>query len=68
MQMRNDDIVFMANAKSFEAAKLLTFVNLVASTAVGVGAAVQTVPITEAAVHGRTLTGAVATGAVVTPP
>jgi polysaccharide biosynthesis/export protein len=46
LQMRNDDIIFMANAPSVDHAKFLTFVNLVTSTAVGTAAAIQSVPIT----------------------
>jgi polysaccharide biosynthesis/export protein len=70
LQMRNDDIIFMANAPSVDAAKFLTFVNLVTSTAVGTAAAIQSVPITEAAVHGHVLGGGVvSTGTtVVTTP
>ncbi|HXW70739.1 MAG TPA: polysaccharide biosynthesis/export family protein [Methylocella sp.] len=54
-QMRNDDILFMANAHSFEATKVLTFVSLVAATAVGTTAAIAGVPAAGAAVHGHTL-------------
>jgi polysaccharide biosynthesis/export protein len=70
LQMRNDDIIFMANAPSVDSAKFLTFVNLVTSTAVGTAAAIQSVPITEAAVHGHVLGGAVVTtgSTVVTTP
>jgi polysaccharide biosynthesis/export protein len=70
LQMRNDDIIFMANAPSVDHAKFLTFVNLVTSTAVGTAAAIQSVPITEAAVHGHVLGGGVvSTGTtVVTTP
>ena len=61
MQMRNDDIIFMANAHSFEATKVLTFVELVAATAVGTQTAIQSVPITSAAVHGHALQGVTVT-------
>jgi polysaccharide export outer membrane protein len=54
-QMRNDDILFMANAKSFETTKILNFVNLVAATAVGTEASVAGVPNVSAALHGHTL-------------
>ncbi len=70
LQMRNDDIIFVANAQSVDVSKFLTFVNLVTSTAVGTAAAIQSVPITAAAVKGRTLTGATVTSGtttVVTP-
>jgi polysaccharide export outer membrane protein len=55
LQMRNDDILFMANAKSFEASKILSFVNLVASTAVATEASVVGVPTAAAAVRGHAL-------------
>src|SRR3984893_12811063 len=58
MQMRNDDIIFMANAHSFEATKVLTFVEVVAATAVGTEAAVTVVPTASAAVHGHALAAA----------
>jgi polysaccharide biosynthesis/export protein len=58
LQMRNDDILFMANAHSFEASKVLSFVSLVASTAVGSELAVQGVPVTSAALHGHSLAAA----------
>jgi polysaccharide export outer membrane protein len=61
LQMRNDDIIFVANAQSVDAAKFLTFVNLVTSAASGTAGAIQTVPATEAAVHGHVLGGAVVT-------
>ena len=60
-QMRNDDIIFMANAHSFEATKVLTFVELVAATAVGTQTAIQSVPITSAAVRGHALQGVTVT-------
>jgi polysaccharide export outer membrane protein len=68
-QMRNDDIIFVANARSYEADKVLTFVNLVTSAATGTATAIQSVPITSAAVQGRTLAGAAVTAVtpVVTP-
>ena len=68
-QMRNDDIIFVANARSYEASKVLTFVNLVTSAATGTATAIQSVPITSAAVQGRTLAGAAVTAVtpVVTP-
>src|ERR1700730_8798867 len=68
-QMRNDDIIFVANARSYEARKVLTFVNLVTSAATGTATAIQSVPITSAAVQGHTLAGAAVTAVtpVVTP-
>jgi polysaccharide biosynthesis/export protein len=58
-QMRNDDIIFVANAHSYEASKVLTFVELAMSTIVGTQTAIQGFPITHAAVHYHTLPGAV---------
>ncbi|MGA7385629.1 MAG: polysaccharide biosynthesis/export family protein [Methylocella sp.] len=66
LQMRNDDIIFVANAQSVDTSKFLQFVNLVTSAATGTAAAVQSVPITEAAVHGRVL-GAAFSSSVVVP-
>jgi polysaccharide biosynthesis/export protein len=59
LQMRNDDIIFVANAHSYEASKVLTYVSLVMSTIGGTGSAVQTFPTTNAAIHYHTLPGAV---------
>jgi polysaccharide biosynthesis/export protein len=67
MQMRNDDIIFLANAASVEGTKILNFVSLIATTATSVAATVQSVPITEAAVHGRTLIGATVTTTTTVP-
>ena len=60
-QMRNDDIIFVANAQSVDITKFLTFVSQVMATAVGTEAAIQGVPITAQAVNTRTLIGAVPT-------
>ena len=68
LQMRNDDIIFMANAQSVDTSKFLTFVSLVTTAATGTAAAIQAVPITEAAVHGRVLGGAVVTAPVTVAP
>ena len=70
LQMRNDDIIFVANAQSHDDSKFLTLVNLVTSTAIGTATAIQAVPITEAAVHGKVLSrAAVTTGTtVITTP
>ncbi|PZR92741.1 MAG: sugar ABC transporter substrate-binding protein [Hyphomicrobiales bacterium] len=53
LQMRNDDIIFMANAHSVDTIKFLTFVNLVTTTAVGTASAIQSVPTTSQIVHGH---------------
>jgi polysaccharide biosynthesis/export protein len=58
LQMRNDDILFMANAQSVQATKFLSFVNLVAATAVGTEASVAGVPNVSAALHGHGLAAA----------
>jgi polysaccharide export outer membrane protein len=53
LQMRNDDIIFVANARSVDTTKFLTFVNQVTTTAVGTATAIQSVPITAQVVHGH---------------
>jgi polysaccharide export outer membrane protein len=60
-QMRNDDIIFVANAQSVDVTKFLTFVSSVMTAAVGTEAAVQGVPITAQAINTRTLIGATPT-------
>jgi polysaccharide export outer membrane protein len=52
-QIRNQDILFIANASSVEFTKFLTFVNLTATTAINVAASVSAVPITRANVIGK---------------
>jgi polysaccharide export outer membrane protein len=61
LQMRNEDIIFMANAGSVDTAKFLSFVNLVTSTAFTTETAIQGVPITAQAINTKTLIGAVPT-------
>ncbi len=51
--MRNDDIIFVANAHSVDATKFLTFVGLVTATAAGTAGAIQSVPITAQVVQGH---------------
>jgi polysaccharide export outer membrane protein len=51
LQMRNDDILFMANAHSFEATKVLNFVSLVATTAVNTETSVAGFPSAAALVR-----------------
>jgi polysaccharide export outer membrane protein len=58
-QMRNDDIIFVANAQSVDVAKFLTFVSEVMTAAIGTETAIQGVPITTDAIHNHTLPGAV---------
>lgn len=64
-QMRNDDIIFVANAQSVDVAKFLTFVTQVMATATSTASAIQAVPITESAVA---VPAHVLPGAVVTTP
>ena len=61
LQMRNDDIIFMANAPSNDISKILSFVTQVAGTAVGTELAIQGVPITTQAINTKTLIGATPT-------
>ncbi|HUZ90466.1 MAG TPA: polysaccharide biosynthesis/export family protein [Methylocella sp.] len=61
LQMRNDDIIFVANAHSYEATKVLSFISAVAGTAIASEGAVQGVPVTSAIVHGHGLAGAPST-------
>ncbi|WGJ13982.1 polysaccharide export protein [Methylocapsa sp. D3K7] len=58
LQMRNDDIIFVANAHSYEANKVLNFISNVAGTAIAAQGAVQGVPVTSAIVHGHELAAA----------
>jgi polysaccharide export outer membrane protein len=67
LQMRNDDIIFVANAHSVDTAKFLTFVNLVTTTAVGTAVGIQSVPITSEVVHGHAFGAAFANAIVATP-
>ncbi len=53
LQMRNDDIIFVANASAFDSAKFLNYVGLFATTASRVMGTVQDVPITSAAINGH---------------
>src|SRR5208283_621305 len=66
LQMRNDDIIFVADAHSVEGTKILTYVGLMMSTITATGTAVQTFPITNAAVHYHALPGATVTTSTVT--
>jgi polysaccharide export outer membrane protein len=68
LQMRNDDIIFVANAQSVDVTKFLTFVGLVTATAAGTAVAIQSVPVTEAIVHGRAFGTVFGTGVVIPTP
>ncbi len=61
LQMRNDDIIFVANAHSYEGAKILNYVSLVMTTISATSTAVVAVPTANAAVHYHTLPGSVVT-------
>jgi polysaccharide export outer membrane protein len=61
LQMRNQDVVFVANAAQIEVSKFLAFVASIGATSSTVTSAITGVPTASAAVHGRTLTGATAT-------
>ena len=61
LQMRNDDIIFVANAHSYEGAKILTYVSLMMSAISDTGTAVVAIPTANAAVHYHTLPGSVVT-------
>jgi polysaccharide biosynthesis/export protein len=61
LQMRNDDIIFMANAQSVDLLKIFSFVSQVTAAAVTTQAAIQGVPITTQAVNAKTLIGATPT-------
>jgi len=68
LQMRNDDIIFMANAHANDVAKFLTFVNLVTSAATGTATAIQAVPITSQIVHGHAFGSVFGTGVTIPTP
>ncbi|MGQ0445468.1 MAG: polysaccharide biosynthesis/export family protein [Beijerinckiaceae bacterium] len=59
LQMRNDDIIFVANAESVNSTKFLSFVNLALSAVLGTATGIQSVPVTNAAIQYHTLPGAV---------
>ena len=61
LQMRNDDIIFMANAPSNDISKILSFASQVAATASLTMGAIQNVPITTQAINAKTLIGATPT-------
>lgn len=62
LQMRNQDIIFVANAASVDATKFFTFVTTVALSSGAVTSAITGVPTAAAAVHGQFL-GTPVTGA-----
>ncbi len=58
-QMRNGDVIFVANAQSVDLAKFFNFVSTVTLPATDATTAIIGVPSASAAVHGHTLAGAV---------
>ncbi len=68
LQMRNDDIIFMANAQSVDISKFLNFVNQVTTAATGTATAIQAVPITEQVVHGHAFGTVFGSTPVIVPP
>ncbi len=61
LQMRNDDIIFVANARSYELNKVLAYIQNVMATVSITSAAVVSIPTANAAVHYHTLPGGVVT-------
>jgi polysaccharide export outer membrane protein len=61
LQMRNDDVIFMANAPSVDISKILSFVTQATVTASSTLGAIQGVPITTQAINTKTLIGATPT-------
>jgi len=61
LQMRNDDIIFVANAHSYEGSKILNYVSLMMTAISNTSTAVVAIPTANAAVHYHTLPGAVVT-------
>jgi polysaccharide biosynthesis/export protein len=68
LQMRNDDIIFVANAASVDSTKFLNYVNSVTSAAVGTASAIQAVPITSQIVHGHAFGTVFTTGVTIPAP
>jgi polysaccharide export outer membrane protein len=61
LQMRNDDIIFVADAHSVEGTKILTYVGLMMTTISGTSNAVVSIPTANAGVHYHVLPGATVT-------
>ena len=68
-QIRNGDVIFIANSQSYEIEKFFNFVTSGTTAATGVTSAIVGVPTASAAAHGHTLATPVvtSTGAVVIP-
>lgn len=57
LQVRNGDVLFVADSASVQLTKFLNFVNLTATTGISVAGAVSAVPITHANLHHATTNG-----------
>jgi polysaccharide export outer membrane protein len=68
LQMRNDDIIFVANAASVDSTKFLTYVTSVTSAAIGTATAIQSVPITSQVVHGHAFGAVFGNGVTIPTP
>ncbi len=55
-QMRNGDVIFVANSQSIEIQKFFTFVSSATNAATGVTTSISGIPEANAAVHGQLLT------------
>ncbi len=67
LQMRNDDIIFVANAQSVDFTKFVAFVSQVTSAASGTASAIQSVPITAQVVQGKAF-GSASSNVVIQSP
>ncbi len=69
LQMRNQDVIFVANAAEVDVSKFFNFVSTVGLASVATTSAITGVPTASAAVHGRTLATPVTNaGALITQP
>lgn len=68
LQMRNQDVIFVANAAEVDVQKVLNFVSSVGATSTSITSAITGVPTASAAVHGRTLATPIVNNGVVTIP
>ncbi|SFK62404.1 polysaccharide biosynthesis/export family protein [Methylocapsa palsarum] len=55
LQMRNQDVIFVANSDDTEVTKMLDFIGVVVATSAGTTTAITGVPTASAAIKGRTL-------------
>lgn len=69
LQMRNQDVIFVANAAEVDVSKFFNFVSTVGLATTATTASIIGVPTASAAVHGRTLATPVTNaGAIITQP